>query len=102
MQLISETALRIFPKLVMKLEDNKGKRIAGPFLKKILILPKFSQMCRKMAILAQNSSFWDFAKNVSNKYSKIALKRRGGGELNQEVAQIQLYPRSKLVVTYCI
>ena len=34
-ELISETAPRIFPKLVMKLGDNKGKMIAEPFFEKI-------------------------------------------------------------------
>ena len=61
-QLISETAPRIFPKLGMKLGDNKGKKIAEPFLRKILILPKFGLTCEKMAIFGQNRSFWDIAK----------------------------------------
>ena len=74
-ELISETASRIFPKLGMKLGDNKGKKIAELFLRKILILPKFGLTCEKLAIFGQNCSFWDFAKkNDSHKFSKIALK----------------------------
>ena len=60
---ISETAPRISPKLGMKLRDNKGKKLAEPFLRKILILPKFGLMCEKMTIFGQNRSFWDIAKN---------------------------------------
>ena len=58
-ELISETAPPIFLKLGMKLGDNKDKKIAEPFLKKILILPKFGLTCQKIAIFGQNRSFWD-------------------------------------------
>ena len=59
---ISETTSKCFLKLVMKLGDNKDKKIVEAFFRKILILPKFGHMCQNIAILAQNSSFWDFAK----------------------------------------
>ena len=50
-------------------------KVSGhPVMRKILILPKFGLTCQKMAISGQNRSFLDFAKNSSNKFSKIALK----------------------------
>ena len=66
-ELISETAPPIFLKLGMKLGDNKGKKNStARFLIKILILADFGQMCQKMAILAQNHSFWEFAKKTAS------------------------------------
>ena len=67
-KLILETAQPIFLKLGMKLGDNKGKKIAEPFFEKKI------SYCPKMAILAQNRSFCDNAKNRLQQISKIALK----------------------------
>ena len=58
----------------MKLGDYKGNKRAEPFFRKNLILPKFGLTCEKMAMFGQNRSFWDIAKNGSNKFSNIALK----------------------------
>ena len=44
-KLILETVPRTFKKLDLKLRNNKDEKIAGPFLGKILFLPKFGQMC---------------------------------------------------------
>ena len=49
-------------------------KIAEPFFEKNLILPKFDQTCQKMAVIAQNHSIWDFAKNDPNEFPKIELK----------------------------
>ena len=58
-----------FSKLGMKFGDNKGKKIAETDFHTNSLLS-----CQKMAIFGQNHSFWDIAKNGSNKFCKIALK----------------------------
>ena len=70
-ELISETAPTIFMKLGMKLGDNKGKNSTAQFFYKN---SQFGRFWPNVPKNGQNLSFWDFAKNHCNKFSKIALK----------------------------
>ena len=55
----------------MKLGDNKGKKQHGPIFEKNSHIGRFWPNVPKNG---QNNSFWDFAKNDSNKFFEIALK----------------------------
>ena len=74
-QLILQTAPRIFPKLGIKLGDNKVKKIPEPiFWEKFSFCPNLAKCAEKWPFRPEISVFGTLQKNDFNKFSKIVLK----------------------------